>query len=326
MSCSVQLAVLSDIHYASAAERARGAFYLDRVRNPVRRLAIRLYRHYIWQRDPFVHNHLVDRFIQAAAPAHWVIANGDYTCDSAGVGVSDEAACQSARECLHPLRQAFAGRFQAVFGDHELGKKALGSDAGGLRLASFHRAVSGLGLQPFWQVALGNYVLIGCVSTLVALPVFEPEALPGELAEWRELRAAHLDQLRAAFASLKPYQRVLLFCHDPTALPFLWRDPVIQSKLPRIEATIIGHLHTRLVLRKSRLLAGMPVIHFLGHTPRRLSRALHEAHLWKPFHVRLCPSLAGTQLLKDGGYCTLELDPAARHPAQIQTHYWRKMD
>lgn len=322
MSCSVELAVLSDIHYASAAERARGAFYLDRVRNPMRRLAIRLYRHYIWQRDPFAHNHLVDRFIQAAAPAHCVIANGDYTCDSAGVGVSDDAACQSARECLHPLRQAFAGRFQAVFGDHELGKKALGSDAGGLRLASFHRAVSGLGLEPFWQVPLGNYVLIGCVSTLVALPVFEPEALPGELAEWRELRAAHLDQLRAAFASLKPYQRVLLFCHDPTALPFLWRDPVIQSKLPQIEATIIGHLHTRLVLRKSRWLAGMPVIHFLGHTPRRLSRALHEARLWKPFHVRLCPSLAGTQLLKDGGYCTLELDPAARHPAQIQTHYW----
>jgi hypothetical protein len=112
----------------------------------------------------------------------------------------------------------------------------------------------------------------------------------------------------------------LIFCHDPTALPFLWREEAIRSRLPQIEHTIIGHLHTNLVLWNSRLLAGMPPIRCLGHTVRRLSTALHEARLWRPFHVRLCPALAGIELLKDGGFCTIELDPEARHPACFRFH------
>ena len=48
--------------------------------------------------------------------------------------------------------------------------------------------------------------------------------------------------------------------------------------------------------------------------------ALHEARLWRPFHVRLCSALAGIELLKDGGYCTIELDPEARHPARFRFH------
>ena len=110
------------------------------------------------------------------------------------------------------------------------------------------------------------------------------------------------------------------FCHDPTALPFLWREEAIRPRLPQIEHTIIGHLHTNLVLWNSRLLAGMPPIRFLGHTVRRLSTALHEASHWRPFHVRLCPALAGIELLKDGGYCTIELDPEARRPARFRFH------
>jgi hypothetical protein len=326
MSGDYLVAVLSDIHYASAPEQARGHyFYLGCVKNPLRRLALRLYRKYIWQRDPFAHNHLVDRFIQTAQAAHHVVATGDYSCDSACVGVCDAAACQSARECLQALRQGFPGRFHAIFGDHELGKKPLGSDVGGLRVASYHRGISELGLQPFWQFPLGNYVLMGITSTLVELPVFEPEALPEEWAEWRHLRAEHLAQIRAAFAALQPEQRVLLFCHDPTALPFLWREPAIQSKLAQVERTIIGHLHSPLVLFKSRWLAGMPVISFLGHTPRRLSRALRDARYWKPFRVTLCPALPGIELLKDGGFVTLELDPAARRPARVQRHTWKRM-
>ena len=127
-------------------------------------------------------------------------------------------------------------------------------------------------------------------------------------------------EIRRAFAALPTGQRVLIFCHDPTALPFLWREEAIRSRLPQIEHTIIGHLHTNLVLWNSRLLAGMPSIRFLGHTVRRLSTALHEARLWRPFHVRLCPALAGIELLKDGGYCTIELDPEARHPARFRFH------
>ncbi len=127
-------------------------------------------------------------------------------------------------------------------------------------------------------------------------------------------------RLRAAFAALEPRQRVLLFCHDPTALPFLWRDELVRSELPQIEQTIIGHLHSNLIFWKSKLLAGMPVIRFMGHGVRRMSGALNEARHWKPFHVRLCPSLAGIELLKDGGYLTAKLDPDARQPALFQFH------
>ena len=61
----------------------------------------------------------------------------------------------------------------------------------------------------------------------------------------------------------------------------------------------------------------MPPIRFLGHTVQRMSTALNEARYWRPFHVRLCPALAGIELLKDGGYCTLELDPEARQPGPL---------
>src|SRR3954454_24410630 len=119
---------------------------------------------------------------------------------------------------------------------------------------------------------------MGIVSTLVALPVFEPEILSLEKAEWQELRREHLERIGQAFRGLQTGERVLLFCHDPTALPFLWREESVRGKLPQVERTIIGHLHSRLILLKSKILAGMPVIAFLGHTPQRLSSALHEAH------------------------------------------------
>ncbi len=113
---------------------------------------------------------------------------------------------------------------------------------------------------------------------------------------------------------------MLLFCHDPTALPFLWREEAVRARLPQVEQTIVGHLHSNLVLWKSRLLAGMPAIGFLGHTVKRLSYALNEARHWRPFHVRLCPALAGIELLKDGGYYAAELDPEARRPARFEFH------
>ena len=295
MDRSVSLAILSDIHYAGADERARGNFCGGAIANPVRR----------------------------AAGADYVVANGDYSCDSAFIGVSDDAACASARECLQKLRSQFGDRFTANFGDHEIGKKTLGADRGGLRLASYLRAQKELGLQPLWQVVLGHYVLLGVVSTLVAFPVYEPEALPEEKMPWEELRAQHLEEIRRAFAALRPEQRVLFFCHDPSALPFLWREETVRARLPQIEKTIIGHLHSPFVFHQSRLLTGMPVIKFLGHTPQRITAALREARHWKPFHVLLCPSLSGIELLKDGGYYTVRLDPAARRPAEFQRHDWK---
>ena len=171
--------------------------------------------------------------------------------------------------------------------------------------------------HPFWQLEIGSYVLLGFVSSLVALPVFAADTLPAERPEWERLRAEHLAEIRRAFAALQPGQRVLLFCHDPTALPFLWREESIRARLPQIEQTIIGHLHSNLVLWKSRLLAGMPPIRFLGHTVQRLSTALNEARHWRPFHVRLCPALAGIELLKDGGYCTARTRPRSPPPRPL---------
>src|SRR6185369_5708381 len=231
--------ILSDIHYASAPEQERRGHELQAAGTPLLRLAARTFRHFIWLRDPFAHNHLLDHVLSQSRGVDYAIANGDYSCDTAFVGVSDDAACQSARECLGKLRQEFGSRFQATIGDHELGKMSLFGGCGGLRLASWYRAQAELGLKPFWQVKFGRYVLLGVVSSLLALPVYEPEALADERLAWQKLRAAHLSEIRQAFAALEPDERVILFCHDPTALPFLWHDEVIRSKLSQVEQTII---------------------------------------------------------------------------------------
>ncbi len=319
----MKIAILSDIHYAGAAEQERGSFFLNSISNPARRLAVKLYRHFFWQRDAFAHNHLLDLFLSHSPSPDYVVANGDYSCDSGFVGVSDPAAYASAAQCLQKLRDKFPGKFAATFGDHELGKKPLGADLGGLRLASFEQARHGLELKAFWQKEFGNYTLVGIVSSLVALPVYAPEILPEEHRAWEELRKEHMAEICGAFEAFKPRQRVLLFCHDPSALPFLLAEQSLRDKLPQIERTIIGHLHSQLILWKSGFLAGMPVISFLGHTPKRVSSALRQARHWKPFKVLLCPSLSGIELLKDGGYYILDLDPEARRPAGFHLHRLR---
>ena len=321
MSRVYTLGILSDIHYASAAEQARGSDYeFCGIANPVVRTLLKAHRRFIWLHRPLEQNRLLDDFLNRVGPVDYVVANGDYSCNSAFIGVSDDPAFQSARECLDKLRRRFGERFLATFGDHELGKLSFVGARGGMRLASFQRARRELGLKPFWKLELGNYLLVGVTSSLIALPVFEPDMLPEERGEWEHLRSEQLTDIRAAFARLRPDQRVLLFCHDPTALPFLWREEIVRSKAVLIEQTIIGHLHTNLVLRKSRLLAGIPPIRFLGHTARRMSTALSEARWWKPFQVRLCPALAGIELLKDGGFLKAELDADASRPARLTFH------
>lgn len=325
MSETVKVAIVSDIHYASTAEQTRGNDYEFRgLTNPFLRLFVRFHRRFFWLRDPLNQGYLLDRFIAAARTCDYAVANGDYSCNSAFVGLSDDATLQSASECLAKLRQTFGERLRATFGDHELGKISFVGGRGGMRLASWRRALNDLRLHPFWKLKIGNYVLIGVVSSLVALPVFETDCLPEERAEWERLRQQHLQEIRAAFAVLHPEERVLLFCHDPTALPFLWKDDVIRAKVPQIEQTIIGHLHSKLIWWKSRLLSGMPRITFLGHTVKRLSTALHEARHWRNFRVRLCPAVAGIQLLNDGGFLSMELDPEGKQPARFQFHSLRR--
>ena len=321
MGRSFRIAILSDIHYAGPIEQARGDDYeFQAIPNPVIRQLARWYRNLIWLRQPLQQGWRLDRFLAGAGTPDHVIANGDYSCDTKFVGVCEVGAYESAALCLGRLRGKFGDRLRATLGDHELGKLHLFGAPSGLRLESWHRATGALGLQPFWRLDLGNWVLLGVTSTLIALPTFEKDMLPAERTEWERLRAEHLEQIRGAFAALQPGQRVLLFCHDPTALPYLWREEAVRDRLGQLEQTIIGHLHTDLVLWKSRMLAGMPPIRFLGHAIRKMSGALNEARHWRPFRVRLCPALAGIQLLNDGGWYELELDGEARQPAHFKFH------
>jgi hypothetical protein len=165
--------------------------------------------------------------------------------------------------------------------------------------------------------------LLGVTSSLIALPVYEADTLPGERVEWRQLREQHFEEIRRAFSALKPGQRMILFCHDPTALPFLWRDETVRKRLGQVEHTIIGHLHSNLVYRQARLLSGIPPLHFLGHTAKRMTTALSEGRHWRHFRVKLCPALAGIQLLKDGGFLTVKLDAEAQLPAEFTFHSLR---
>jgi hypothetical protein len=321
----VTVAILSDIHYAGPGEQARGGDYEFRlIANPLFHAAARIFRHWVWMRHPLEQGRQLDRFLAEVPPVHLVVANGDYTCDTGFVGLSDPATFESARECLGKLRAKFGDRARFAIGDHELGKWPLAGGSGGMRLASWRCATEQLGLKPFWQMAIGRYVLIGVASPLIALPANRTDTLPEEWPEWLRLRETHLAEIRAAFDALLPEHRVLLFCHDPTALPFLVREESVCRRLPQIEQTIIGHLHTRLILWKSRLLSGIPPMRFLGRNVRRFSTALHEAHHWWPFRVRLCPALSGIELLNDGGYYTLQLDPEANLLARFEFHSLRR--
>ncbi len=324
---TLQILILSDVHYAAAEERKRVGYDLKSIESIPLRWLVSLYRRYLWLRDPLGQNHLLQQIMEAVPEPDLVVANGDYTCDTRFIGVLDPAAKASAEECLTILRNRYQGSsvkaplspcFHAVIGDHELGKKGLGTTQGGLRWRSFKTAVDELGLLPFWKLEIGCYVLVGVTSSVIAFPVLEPEALAEESAEWNQFRSKHLAEIRATFAGLASDQRVILFCHDPTALPFLHDDAVIRNRLHQVERTIIGHLHTPLIHQLSRLLAGIPVIKFLGTTTRRLSSALNRAKYWEPFRVLCCPSPSGVQLLKDGGYYLATMDPQGKQPVVFE--------
>ena len=325
MSRQFRIAILSDVHYAGPTEKAEGDDYEHRViENPLLRFALRQYRRNVWLRYPLQQNGQLDRFIADVPEVDYAIANGDYSCNTAAVGLSADGAMESASECIGKLRGKFGGKLHLCFGDHELGKLRLMGTRGGLRLESWRRGIEQLSIQPFWKIELGNYVLFNCTSTLIALPVFARDMLPDERSAWEKLREEHFAEVRAAFAGLRPEQRVLFFCHDPTALPFLCRDDIVRAKIPQIEQTIIGHLHSSLYLRASQILSGVPVMSFFGHSIHRMSVAVNQARHWKPFHVRLCPSLAGIELLNDGGYYTADVDEEAKSPAKFLFHPLRR--
>jgi hypothetical protein len=304
---AAEILVLSDPHYASSAERVRVDFEIAGLTNPVSRLLLKLWRRLIWLRDPFAHNYLLDQLLERAGEPDIVVANGDFSCDSGFIGLADSAARQSAEECLAKMRARFGERLRTTMGDHEFGKTSLAGGRGGLRLESWRVATEELLISPAWEYRIHDFVMVGVTSSLIALDAFRPEILPEEWADWNQLRTQHLDQIRQVFDRINSHERILLFCHDPTALPFLGQEEFFRRKFCQLNRTIIGHLHTPMVLWQARVLSGCPPIPYFGKGIHRITRALNRARAWRPFKVLLCPSLSGSQLLKDGGYYTVRL-------------------
>ncbi|MFO1460944.1 MAG: metallophosphoesterase [Verrucomicrobiota bacterium] len=317
----MRVVVYSDFHYAGAAERSRRGFEARAIGNPVLRGLALAWRHWIWLRDPMAHNHRLDALLAANPAPDLAVVNGDFTVDSAFVGVSDDAALASAAEVLGRLRAAYGPRLLATIGDHELGKQSLFGGAGGLRLESWHRCAEALALEAVWRRDFGPWSLVGIASTPVALPVFSPEMLPSERSDWESVGRNVREQVRAVLDSIASDRRIVLLVHDPSALPFLAREACVVDRLPQVAQTIVGHLHTPSLFRLAQGLAGMPRIGFLGNTVRRYSSALREARVWRDFRTVLCPSPAGIQLLKDGGWLELDLPlDSAESGLQIRRH------
>lgn len=316
----MNLLVVSDIHYAAAGEQARRGHEARAIGNAFLRGAARAWRRWVWLRDPLAHNHRIHHIVAANPRPDWVVANGDFSLDTGFVGVSDDAAFASAEEALRILRTAYGTRLRATLGDHELGKKSLFGGAGGLRLASWERSLHGLQIPPSWHLEFGSWVLIGAASTPLALPVFQDDARPEELADWKEIAHGLRSRIRELFAAVRPDQRIVLFVHDPSALPFLAREPEVQRRMPQIAATVVGHLHTNSIFRLGSALAGFPTLRFCGHTARRYSSALGEARWWREFRTVLCPSPTGIELLKDGGWLQLELSEDGSGGLRLHRH------
>src|SRR6185437_15233890 len=78
MAAHSRLLICSDIHYACEAEKKRAHYEIRIIRNPLQRWLVRFYRHFIWLRDPFAHNALLEHVLQPAREPDYVIANGDF--------------------------------------------------------------------------------------------------------------------------------------------------------------------------------------------------------------------------------------------------------
>lgn len=316
----MRLLVVSDPHLAGPGEQQRRGYEARAIKAPVQRVLAKAWRRWFWLREPMDHNDKLDRIIGLNPDPDVVVANGDYTVNSAFVGISDDAACESAELCLTKLRNAYGERLIAGIGDHELGKHSLFGGMGGPRFESWRRVSSRLGLTPWWRRNFGRYALIGVPSTLVALPAFEPELLPDETALWQAERKRMLAEIAISFRELEPDRRIILFCHDPTALPYLGEIPEVAARMTQLEATVIGHLHTPFILGLARKLAGIPEMRWAGSTLRRYSGALRKARSWEAFRIQFCPSPAGVEALKDGGWLTAEMDLEGAAPVRWQKH------
>jgi hypothetical protein len=257
----------------------------------------------------------------ASCNPDWVVANGDYGGDLGGVGLSHRATLDSASLVVALIRNRFPGRSRFVFGDHDLGKYSTLLREGGIRLSSLDVGEKQLRIPSFWHEVDGDVHLIGVNSSLFSLDLFLPEAIADEIPEWQRRRAAHVEQVVAAFENLPSRARVLLFCHDPSALTALSELPVIRRKLPQIEMTVIGHLHSPTLLRLARLAARLSGFKPRYPVARIVARGIEGARHWSLFKPVVCPSTFGTGHHVAGGILLVDRGEDGRLSARrIRVH------
>jgi len=313
---SLRVAVISDVHVLGHQENlgaARIARELGRERGPWRRSwrqGLFALRRRFWNWIPearFACFVMALERIEDAQP-DLVVANGDYGGDARGVGLSDDHTLESAAAVVHFMRLLFPEKCRFVFGDHELGKYSTELRQGGIRLASLLRGERQLGIRSFWREDRAPFVLIGVNSSLFLLDLFLPEALPEESGRWRALQAAHHAEVTAAFAGLADDARVILFCHDPSALGALHEIPAVRRRLPQVEATVIGHLHTPRLLRVTRWLRHLPALKPRYPVARIVAHGARAARDWPAFRPVVCPAAFGAGQHLSGGLLLLEAE------------------
>jgi hypothetical protein len=312
----VRLAVMSDVHVMGVGEEEMSEASerdLGREDHPVRaglRRRLNGLRNRFWHWDSesrqacFLH---ALEIIDEHQP-DLVILNGDYGGDHEGVGLSDDHTFDSAALVIDMVRDIFPDRSRLVFGDHDLGKYNTLRGRGGIRLASLHRGEDLLGIESFWQHPFGRYHLIGVNSSLLTLALFQPEALPEEWEEWQRLRQEHARQIEDAFQGLSDDARVVLFCHDPSALSEVASLPAVAARAPQILRTIVGHVHTPVLLQMNRLLRHAPLIKTRYPIARIISQGAKGSRTWKMFHPLVCPSTFGVGNHISGGVLFLTGD------------------
>ncbi|HMP75887.1 MAG TPA: hypothetical protein PKE12_06290 [Kiritimatiellia bacterium] len=298
----MRLAVISDIHMVGPAELALANDSYGQLRAHPHPL-FRAWRKGLYRvRRRFWNGHLQWRhtaFLRALDEVSeqrpdWVIANGDYGGDLGGVGLSHQATLDSASVVVDMIRDRFPGRSRFVFGDHDLGKYSTVLRQGGIRLNSLEVGEQRLQIPSFWHETDGDFHLIGVNSSLFTLDLFLPEALADEVPEWQRRRAAHIEQVNEAFQGLSSRARVVLFCHDPSALTALSQLPVIRRRLPQIALTVIGHLHSPTLLKLARYAARFSQFKPKYPVARIVAHGLSGARQWNLFHPVVCPSTFGT--------------------------------
>lgn len=322
----MRLAVISDIHVLGPVEMARanesyvelaqqGHAWRRRWRRGLYRVRRRLWNgHLEWRHTAFLR--ALDE-VEEFEP-EWIIANGDYGGDYGGIGLSDEATFDSAALVVKVIRDRFPRQSRFIFGDHDLGKFSTVLREGGIRLGSLEVGEQKLGIPSFWHEVDEDVHLIGVNSSLFTLDLFLPEALADEVPEWKRRRDEHIALVARALEGLPSSGRVVLFCHDPSALTALSQIPIVRRRMRQIELTVIGHLHSPTLLRLARYASRLSRLKLRYPVARIVAHGLEGARSWDLFHPVVCPSTFGTGHHLAGGLLFIEKDADGRLVARRQ--------